>query len=491
MSIWGKQATAYLTTYLALTLGVLASLCVALIEGVRWSTLQLEAVCITDICMDSVMAEYHRELFKQYNILAIDSSYGTGSIGRANLQGRLAWYLDQNTSRKAEEVLGGFTEILYKDFLWTKLESADLTDYQLLSDGRGVTFRQKAVEALKDDVGLVAVQETLGWLKTVEEYQLDSRDVEAEKRAVDERIAAYQGKEIQLEDEEKTILEFDNPTVTVENRKKVGILWQVMGNQTLSGKVLNQSGLIRQRMKEDRVNEGTVPVTGGTGMQNLTDRVLFGEYLLRYLGNCREAKAGSALEYEIEYVIMGKDADADNLKGVLLRLLAMREAANAAYLFADEKKYEEADLVAMALSAVLWVPELRDLFRTSILFGWAYAESVYDLQILMKGGNVPLIKDETSWHYGLEGLLGGLWEGPEASGNGKGLSYQDYLRILLLLTKEEEQLCRAMNVVEANVRLTPGNKAFRLDGCYVGITARISLRSGFGYHLEIREEKTY
>ena len=67
----------YMTIYLALTLGVMISLCLALIEGCRYRGICLETECVMDIGMDSILAEYHRELFAQYNLFAVDCSYGT------------------------------------------------------------------------------------------------------------------------------------------------------------------------------------------------------------------------------------------------------------------------------------------------------------------------------------------------------------------------------------------------------------------------------
>jgi len=79
----------------------------------------------------------------------------------------------------------------------------------------------------------------------------------------------------------------------------------------------------------------------------------------------------------------------------------------------------------------------------------------------------------------------------DASKAKEGLSYQDYLRILLLLEDETEMTCRAMDVVESDVRLTMGNQAFRLDGACTQIKTRIVITSKYGYRTELWEEKQY
>ena len=71
----GKEG--YLTVYLALCLTVILSLYLALIDSARRNGAGLEALCAAEAGMQSVMAEYHRELSRQYNLFAVDSSYGT------------------------------------------------------------------------------------------------------------------------------------------------------------------------------------------------------------------------------------------------------------------------------------------------------------------------------------------------------------------------------------------------------------------------------
>lgn len=487
-----KNVSAYLTVYLALTLGVLVALSLALIEGVRLSTLQLEANCIADIGMDSMMAEYHRELFRRFNLLALDTSYGTKTVGSKNAGARLAYYLEKNVQGRARESLGDLTEFAYRDFLRLSLEDAELTEICILTDGNGQVFREKAVEAIQDDVGVSLIRNTLQWMQTVKEYELDTRDVEAEKREADEEIASYQGGEVQVSEEEWETVDMENPTDTLEERKKLGIVNLVLGEEAeLSAKKLNSGGLVYQRMQEGKINRGNSPLGEPEPLQGIPERLWFQEYLIRYLGCYTDGKPDTALDYELEYLIVGKDADADNLEGVINRLTAIREAANAVYLFSDKVKYEEADLVALGISLLVCLPELQVPLRTTILLGWAFAESVYDMKVIMKGGRVPLIKDKDSWHYSLGNILKDLW-GQETEVQGsQGLSYEDYLRILLLLTDLDELTARAMNTVEADIRLTPGNKAFRLDGCYAGVKGRITLASGYGYRQTVTVEKKY
>ena len=86
----------YMTIYLALTVTVIMALCLALIEGGRYRGISLETECVMDIGMDSILAEYHRELQKQYNLFAIDCSYGTESASTKLTESHLLEYMNRN-----------------------------------------------------------------------------------------------------------------------------------------------------------------------------------------------------------------------------------------------------------------------------------------------------------------------------------------------------------------------------------------------------------
>ena len=57
---------------------------------------------------------------KQYNLFAIDSSYGTGTCGRANTEAHLLQYLSGNLSY--DDIF--LSDYLYRDFLGLTVEQA-------------------------------------------------------------------------------------------------------------------------------------------------------------------------------------------------------------------------------------------------------------------------------------------------------------------------------------------------------------------------------
>lgn len=481
---------AYLTVCLALCLAVILSLCLTLIDGARRNGARLEAECVADIGLQSIMAEYHRELMKQYNLFAIDASYGTASCSKANTEAHLKNYLTKNLSYG--DIL--FSDVFYRDFLALRLEQANLTKVSILTDQKGAVFRKRAVEAVKADIGLDLLQELQGWMQAVEVNGMEEGKEEAQKRELDEQIDGwieeYDGMEIEVAEEEWQTLELRNPTESLEAKKSQGILKLVIeDSETISKNILYTDYLVMNRMQRGEINRGNMAYESPGDVDGLIERFIFQEYLLRYMGRYGAEEEEDALRYQIEYLIAGKDSDVENLKGVANRLCALREAANAMYLLSNEKKRGEIKVAAGLVCTLIMLPELTPLLEGAILLAWAFAESVYDVKSLLAGGKVPLFKDDESWHYGLLAAMEGGLQDQEQEG--EGLSYQDYLRIFMMFTDTEVITARAMNMVEADIRRTPGNSLFRMDGCFDAVEAYIKIGSGHGYQYEITRQKIY
>lgn len=481
-----RQTNGYLTVWLALCLTIIVSLFLVLIDGVRRNGAGLEAECVADIGLQSIMAEYHRELFKQYNIFAIDTSYGTGRCSKTNTETHLKRYLEKNLS--LDDIF--LSDYLYRDFFALSLKRAELTKALILTDGEGAAFRRAAVDAIEADVGLGLLEKLQEWVQVIEVNGFETGNAEAEKRSMDEEIESYNGRMIELEENDWIRFEVANPTKALEQKRSMGILKLVVEDEAqLSQSVLETDGLIMKRLQQREVNQGNWELPEQRGMEQLWERFFFQEYLLKYMGRYGSEQKEDALQYQAEYLVSGKNSDMENLQSVAGRICAVREAANLLYLLGDsEKKMMVQELSELACSLLL-APELAPLLELTIFMGWAFAESVYDVKSLLSGGRIPLIKDEDSWHYGLSSALWGDLQ--EKTGEGDGLSYADYLRIFMMLTDLDTLTGRAMNMVEADIRNTPGNAAFRLDGCYVLVEAEISIDSSFGYHYEVTRRKSY
>ena len=480
-----RMKNGYLTVYMTLCLTLLLSLFLTLIDGARRNGAAMEASCVAEIGLNSILAEYHRELLNQYNLFAVDSSYGTGKRGIENTEAHLIKYMQKNLSLQ-DVFLSSF---LYRDFLGLQLDAVKMTGVSILADNKGAVFRRRCVEAIQDDVGLTAFRELQKWLEVIEVNGFDSGEVQAQKAEADRQIQEY----IYVNQEGEQQKGVENPTLILEEQRRLGILrLAVDDEELLSHNTLELSGLIGSRMEQGMLSQGNLELSETEWTQDFAEKFFFQEYLLRYMGCYGNESEQDALKYQIEYLIAGQENDIENLRSVANLICTVREAANALYLLSDEEKMEEVELVAKGISSLIAVPELAPVLETAIILGWAYAESVYDVRMLLSGGKVPLIKDSDTWHYGLQNILvSSLDDAPDGTSKGNGLKYEDYLRIFMSLTSLDELTVRAMDMVEADIRMTENNQLFCLDGCYDRVQFDIRMSSSFGYEYQLSREKAY
>ncbi len=452
-----KNADGYLTVMFSLMLSVMISLCLVLVLGARENTRKLEIECITDIAMNSVLAEYHRELLEQYDLFFVDTSYGTSSPSYEQTEAHLEHFIEKNLS--SDEI---FLSDFYRNPLKMELEDAEITAVSVASDDGGSVLRRQAVDVMYQQVGIAYLQQLESWVQTVDTYQLEERD-----------IAASQGEILNdLEEWDLSSL----PDSYGGTGETVASYWDTFllnlfanGDRTFSTKAVQLAEYF----------SGRQPLTG-TGLNplltyedNWWEKLVFQEYIMKYTGHYEAEKEGSALAYQTEYILFGGESDAGNMESMVTRLLALRAAANFVYLNTDAQKIASVKTITSIIAALLLVPALEPVFTELILLSWAMAEGIYDVTVLLDGGKIPLIKTRDDWHYSLDGLFG-FGESETDTEEENGLSYEDYLRVFLCFQDKEVMTKRLMDIMEMDIRLTPGNQHFRMDGCIDSLTVFIT-----------------
>ena len=497
------RCAASVTVYLALSMSVLLSLLFALIEGARQNAVRMQVEIVGDIASQSVLAEFHRELFKQYDLLFVDMSYGSDIPSESAVTQHIRRYMAENYGRKA-----GFTFRDVRSFTALYPESAVLTGTHCAADKGG--------EAVREQVAAYMSAEPLGALITSALQVLDvfdgfrflgggweeRRDATEEaknaglyeaaerKRAEKEerrRAAEAAGEVFEEEEEEEDDPAALDPTKPVEEFRMQPLLTQVFGGTDgLSDKETDTSKLLTHR----EYHTGTGLSVRNTHGYARADSVLFNEYLLEKCGYYTKKREGTPLAYEIEYILFGEASDRENLEKTAAALLGIRFASNCAYLFSDTGKISQAEFMAAAVSLVLFMPELLEPLKYAILFAWSYVESIRDLRRIFNGGRVPLAKDASSWQTSLAGILV-----PSAGGSGKGegsgLDYRDYLRILLWLESGEARTFRFMDIAEMNIRKTDGNARFRMDWCMDAFSMETVTSGAFGQTVRYTRAVSY
>lgn len=178
-----------------------------------------------------------------------------------------------------------------------------------------------------------------------------------------------------------------------------------------------------------------------------------------------EGKKQEGVAYELEYLLVGKELDEENLTQVIEQLLAVREGLNFIYLLGDSEKRAEAKTLAMVVVGGTGILPLVSITAFLILGVWAFGESVADVRILLQGGKIPLIKGRGDWQLSLEGLLEFARQGSLGTlgDKGKGLTYEQYLTIFLLPVPGTQLLYRMMDMMEMN--LSQWQPGFRMEDC--------------------------
>ena len=458
-----------ITVFLTMVLFILMGVVMKVVSETRQYAVKTEGECMANIGMDSCFAEYNRELLDRYDLFFIDLTYGgeKPSIGKfcKHLEGYLKANLADNDSSLWRE----------RDFLNMELSSVKIEEYHIASDDNGRDVHNQAVDYMKDLYGISLVEGALADFGILRENRFDVTDMEKEAETIRSEIGG----------EYEELSSIGMPADISEDMSG-GILPMVMRDPgELSDKVTNLSDLSSNR----NLVSGYGAYTEDEGI-SLTDDALFTEYLLDKCGFYRSENEDGALDYEAEYILCGKNNDIANLNFVLNRIFMIRWAADAAYIFTDSEKCNEAEIAATAFSLVIEEPQATPYVKDLLLIGWAFAEALSDTKRIYRGGRVPILKTYSDWRMTLTGVMNGEYSEPDISGE-KGLLYKDYLRFLLLLQNKEEKTMRFMDVIEMNLRKTQGNAYFRIDGCVSAVKANIEICGMDGDMVDITKEYSY
>lgn len=465
----------HITVFLALTLSLLMSLFTLTIEGARINAIKMQVELVTEMGVGSAFAEYHRQLLEQYDLFFIDTSYGNRQGSMANTAEHIRNYMQYNLQPSKDLFLPSA-----RDFLALNTDYVHIGEYTVATDEAGYTIKKQAIAYMKDKVLPGFLEEIQKDVQIVRENAFDTTDVAVKEQNVQQEIESVPLPKEEIAPDNWEEIEIHNPADKVNSSRKSGLLSIVVDNRSeISSRSVNVESLVSHR----RLKTGTLSYEKGKNQDSTIEELIFGEYLLEKCGNYTDNADKNYLKYQMEYILMGKNNDTENLKSVVKKLIAFREASNLLYLLQDEGKVAEADAMAAGLSVVIAVPELQPLIKYSILFAWSFAESVNDVRILLGKGRVPLIKQAKDWKLSLEQML--FYEDNLSKEDGNshknGLSYEMYLRIFLSLMNREDKILRFMDIVEMDIRETKGNIAFCLDNCVDYLEAQIQISSRYGY----------
>lgn len=466
-----------ITVYVCLTMIVVLSLITTGIRSATIASARVSMVSAADLGLYSLFGQYDKDMIDQFGLLFID-----GGIGQADLQiGKIYQTLK-------EEIDYNLYADSYTNGLCPQITGGSVRGYTLATDGNGGVFKEQVVSYMKETIGAQGIEALMA---AVAENSETVQQQEADKATIDsgdsEDYEAIKQAQAQAEAEQEATLaeggevaevqgvdpNFVNPIDVIENMRKLGILNLVIANpEAISQKEIDTNKVVSKRPLQQGM--GVVPASSES--EGLTNNFLLQEYLLKRCGDFTRPKTTSALEYQMEYLLLGKDSDIDNLKGIANRLLLIREAANFLHLMTDPEKQAQATSIASVVALAIGMPQAEKVLEWILMGCWAFGESVIDVRALFRGEKVALIKSNSTWQLRLDQLanLPELLNG-EMGGNDSGLDYQAFLRILLAFESEDTKLMRAMDVTEMTIQGLEGRENFRLDSCLYSIDVEMEM----------------
>lgn len=463
------------TAYLSLIFILLVSFAGAMLESASIQNAKNYRRADMSRAAECIFAEYHKTLLKEYDIFALEGTYETGNYSETNLYDRLTYYGAGNMEQEILKI-------------------------QFLTDNGCQAFYEQVAAYMEHKYGLDGVKKIMGKTDVWRQQEEEAGDYARTEEQKQEEFAGL------LEERAGELPEKDNPISHVNALKSSPFLTLAAPkDMQISEKSLTLAETLSHRERNQGYGDfSDVVKPGGT-----ISALLFGEYVLEHFSMASdsvlsdsvlsdsivsdEVEAG-ALDYEVEYILEGKASDRENLEAVAKKLLLLRFVPNFAYLQTDGEKKAEAEALALTLCAVLALPAVTEAAAQMILLAWAYGESVMDVRSLLGGNRVPLVKTKESWQLGLSSLLTlgteeDYQDGKDTEG---GLSYKDYLRMLLFLKSRRDVGMRTLDLIEQNLRTEYGQKYFHADFCIsrVEFSSMCRLRRGityrfptyFGYH---------
>lgn len=427
-----------ISVFLSLLMSGLSVLTLFSLGMVQGELARSRAEISVDGGMQHIFADYQGAMFRQYHLLFLDRTYGSES--EAALEAKLETYLDYTLNP-----VDGNGRV--QSFYEYQVASVVLTQWAGIMDGELEQFKTQMEAYVMEGAVYQEINETIEMITK----EGGSRQQEAKNEmTTDIGNISLSG-----------LLNGDNQTDFLSVLCPAGM---AVSSQAvdLSGCPSNTRRDIQENAEEFDFNSitgvkeylQTHPAATGPIASGLSEHIVGTAYGLSCFSNAvtKQEGGGQALAYEVEYIIGGHDNDKENLQETLMRIALIRLPFNYAYLMGDEGK-KDAALVAAGIISVITGTELAiEAEQEIILAVWALAETIADVNCLLEGGAVPLLKDAGTWQTTLT-QVGDFSVGLKAEETG--LTYEAYLGILLATGGDWDlNYYRMLDLMELNIQHT-------------------------------------
>lgn len=462
----GKQKGS-ITVFLSLILLILISILAQVMQEAMFQADRIKLFSAMDVSLNAVLGEYCTELVEQYGVFFLEASDENGVFDKENIASRLDYYMYKNIQEQS-------------GMLQMQLKDTQITKYMLATDYDGIVFLKKAVKAYQEKLS-GRILETA--LEQSEKYETAKKLRKTMEENQVEPSALNIPQDIDVDEKEKEKAEkVVNPVKVIEALKANALLGMVAGDLDVSSNSMDISTTLQKR----KINQGNA---GKKEKVSVSEKAVFDLYLkdqFSYFGTEKREDDAKGLKYEIEYLVSGKAGDKENLTVVLEKIIWVREAVNFVYLLTDKVKMAEAETLATALVGYTGMVPLVTAMKFAILAVWAYGESLLEVRILLTGGKVDFTKSKDNWKVELSELanIAQIIKG-KPKGEQNGLSYEDYLWILLSAASTKNKCYRSMDLIEKRIQNITNVNSFHMDSCVVYVEGEASAVSRCGREITV------
>lgn len=413
----------------------------------------------------SIQASYNRELWENYDLLVWDGEGGSNNRG----------LLEEDYKGWLEKSIGSSWYGLY--LYGMSVEEVNITAYHTLLEDGGRHMLLQMVDGEESTQSSILLEYMNGLLEFLPSISIPDSGI-----SLDHLLENF-------------------------------TLWQVLER----GTQVSDYAIDREHLPSAELDFGCT--------ETILEKLMANQYILEHFSSYTDGKTEGVC-YQVEYILNGSEKDSLNLVSAARSLIHLRTALNLIKISSESSMQQAADLAATLISAVLTIPEAKDVIKVLVVLLWAYAEGVQDVQDLLAGKCVPLEKELSQWHLWLHvpaALSDGqiVWsdllhikelvngwlqdnnqEELEESENVQAdktvitclqdgeWNYECYLYLLLFFLEPRLQLGRSMDLIELDlVQNYPG---FQIRNCCAGfsveaevyvkpIFSSLYMQSGIGF----------
>lgn len=511
-----KRNKGQVTVYACGITAVCLILVIAVLQGVRIHEAKSRGYQAVLGAVHSLKGDYQPDLFRRYHIFAIDDTYY--GRGEGYMEERAMDYLRTNLNSRQSLYAFDVVEcavvdrhyLVENDCADFKLQITDYMKEKLPVDAAKILFGEfgngeSGDNGYENEYSKEADVWPEIWSQSRERSAEGGTGIDLDRQVSDQELREL-GMEGILKDrtedsapvtvedlitynQENHVLE--DPRKSLSSLHSKGILYFVMPDKVsdLSTENVNLSNVPSANMHGSGWSYLIPNFTGISGIQNLTNYIKEDQELSSFRQNqiqenelygiayafdsfqgiqnplYQEDEEYHAFDYELEYILMGKASDAENVKAMANRLLCIRLIPNMIYAFTDKEMEMQAETVATIICVPIDMEALIEPLTYVFLACWGYAESIMDVKALFQGERVPVIKSDQTWQLSITNIAAlAEQEVPQttkAQGQGNmdsqdaslGLNYSEYMAIMLaLMPNSNMKYYRMLDVMELNIQ---------------------------------------